>query len=566
VVLAAALVIVAKQPVRAPWWVSADPDGAYVGSSLNILIGNHTTYFDHPGLPTQDALTIAFEGEYLARKAIGQLHDRRALVDEQFLDLDRARPVYRTWAILVYLGSVAIASACCSRLLGHWTWGLAGGLLLLAAPGIARTSVSLRPDSALAGLCVAIGFLVVTAYARRSAARYAGAAGLLGLAMTVKLAAIGLIPSLVLAAAQRPPVRGWQRELARTTARMLRRRRLWLVPAGAAWIELCVVFNHDRLPVITNLDQRHLLAYGGTFLGGFIACTAIAEAARIPLASRLFSSFHTLLLVAFSAGLALPGTLLLDDGTQALAAMWHSLAAGRASGDTEPLSSFSWSSFDRYPLHQAGMLFALALLAAGVRAWKRDYGPALLTVAMVALATIAVSRYSRDSSFAPAYAVAIPAALLGLRRDRDRVVPLHAWLVVALIVVPTFRHLHRPTSSATQVDAAAQRLADRLLKPGEVILAPPRFPVEDVRFDGLVDDLVDEVPGVYPYRFLEAGSARVAERHLIPGYYVDTRTVIDGLRSGEAVRLAGGATYRLRPLPIRWGPGSNFGVAEILAQ
>ena len=121
--VAAAALLVALQPVRESWWHWADPDGAYVGNSMNILVGNHTHYLDHPGLPTQDALAIAFGAQYLAEKATGSTASRQAFIDERLLDLDSTRPVYRSWAIALFLASALVAYLAIGRLLGHWTWG-----------------------------------------------------------------------------------------------------------------------------------------------------------------------------------------------------------------------------------------------------------------------------------------------------------------------------------------------------------------------------------------------------------------------------------------------------------
>src|SRR5439155_13494957 len=110
------------------------------------------------------------------------------------------------------------------------------------------------------------------------------------------------------------------------------------------------------------------------------------------------------------------------------------------------------------------------------------------------------ARNSYDYYYEPAFAVAIAAALWVLPRRHGRLVPVHAWLFVLLVLVPTFRHLDQPRSSAPAVNRAAQRRADTLLKPGEVILVPHFFGVEDVAFDTLVDSFVDYVPPSYPYR------------------------------------------------------------------
>jgi hypothetical protein len=173
---AAALLVVAVQPIRAPWWQWADPDGAYVGNSLNILDGNHAYYLDHPGLPAQDALALGFGAEYLAGKTTGSFDSRQAYVNDRMLDLDQTRALYRAWAIALFLGATLIAYVVVALLLGHWTWGLAGSLLIVSAPGLGPSSFLLRPDSALAGLCLGVGFLTVTAFDKRSALRYTAAA------------------------------------------------------------------------------------------------------------------------------------------------------------------------------------------------------------------------------------------------------------------------------------------------------------------------------------------------------------------------------------------------------
>ena len=134
--IAAAALLVALQPVRESWWHWADPDGAYVGNSMNILVGNHTYYLDHPGLPTQDALALAFGAQYLAKKASGSADSRQAFIDEQLLDLDSTRPIYRSWAIALFLASTLVAYLAIGRL-----WDIGPG----ASP--ARCSSSPRPVS-----------------------------------------------------------------------------------------------------------------------------------------------------------------------------------------------------------------------------------------------------------------------------------------------------------------------------------------------------------------------------------------------------------------------------------
>ncbi|HSI97207.1 MAG TPA: glycosyltransferase family 39 protein, partial [Gaiellaceae bacterium] len=257
--LAAAAFLVSLQPVRSSWWSSADPDGAYVGNSVNILLGNHTNYLDHPGLPTQDALALSFGARYLVERATGRAEGREEFANDVLLDLDAARPIYRGWALFLFFGSALLVFALVSRLLGHWSWGLAGAVLFVSAPSLAAISFLLRPDNALAALCLLVGYLAATGWERRSAARYTAAALLLGLAMTVKLSAVGMVVPLLLVVAWRPPETGWFRETTSTLARLARRYALWLVPAAVAWLALCWVFNRERTPILQTDDQRSLL-------------------------------------------------------------------------------------------------------------------------------------------------------------------------------------------------------------------------------------------------------------------------------------------------------------------
>ena len=91
-----------------------------------------------------------------------------------------------------------------ARLFGHWTWGLASGLLWAAAPGLMAMSIQLRPDVALAVLTLVFGFTVARAVERRSPEWYAAAAATIGFAAMVKLHALALLPALAVAALWRP--------------------------------------------------------------------------------------------------------------------------------------------------------------------------------------------------------------------------------------------------------------------------------------------------------------------------------------------------------------------------
>jgi hypothetical protein len=559
--VAIALLVVAK-PLRAPWWVNADPDGTYIGSSLNILLGNHTSYLDHPGIVDQDALALAFGAEYLVDKARGTFDTPEAFADARMLDLDGTRWTYRTLAILFDVGGVLLAFALVWRLLGHWTWGLAAALLFVATPGIALIATLLRPDALVSALALAVGYALATAFERRSPARYASAAALFGVAMMTKLTVVGLAAPLALAALWRPPAAGWPRALGTAAWDAFRRHRIWLVPAAAAWLVICLRVNRERLPVLTNDDQRHVLAYGGTLLAGFFLCVAVAGLLRLPWASRLFSAFNCVLLVAFVAGLFLPASLILDDGIQAVYAIWDSLTGGRVNENVDAFSQVTVHQFLTFPFREAAIVILLAVVAAVVGARRRVFWPLLLALGGGLLAVEAAARYSVGYYYAPAYAVSVPAALWVLRRREGGAVPVHGWLVVAAVLGPLFFHLPESPGGDVRFNAAAQRIADGLLHPGEVILTPGPMSIEDLAFDAYVDGFADHVPA-YPYRFLPVSELpRLGELGLTPRYY--TAPALE-LPVGSLGRVElDGRSFTVRRLPVTWGP--DLGVVRILRE
>lgn len=561
--VAAAALLVSLQPMRDEWWHWADPDGAYVGSSLNILLGNHTHYLDHPGLPTQDALAIAFGAQYLVGKATGDDDDRLEFANEQMLDLDGARPIYRTWAIALFLGSALLVYLLVGRLLGHWTWGLAGSLLFLAAPGLGPVSFILRPDAALAALCLAVGFLTVRAFDSRSALYYTGAALVLGLAITVKIPAIAMAVPLIVALAWRAPGDAWFSESKGPAIAWARRNALWLVPTILAWVILCWIFNRERTPIVQTDDQRAVLITGATFIGGYTLFAFATQRFRIPWADRIFRLSYAWLMLAFVFGLALPASLILDDGIQMLVAIKETLTGGRVNEDVDAFQNVTLDALTSYPLNVAVVVVGLGVAAGIVGILRRQYWPALLGLGSVVLALMAAARYSYDYYYIPAFAVAIPGALWLARRRSRRQVPLLVWVAVVALFGLTISKVQTWEPGAERaVDASATELADELLAEGEVILVQDYyFPAEDVRFGSLVDGFVDHVPD-YPYRLMAL--PRIAgERGLVPRYVTDRDGVPEPGQTAE-VTVGGYGPFVVEGLEQRWGPGGAYRLARIL--
>jgi hypothetical protein len=561
--VAAATLLVWLQPMRDEWWHWADPDGAYVGSSLNILLGNHTNYLDHPGLPTQDALAIAFGANYLVGKATGTYDDRLEFANEQMLDLDDARPVYRTWAILLFLAATLLVYLLVGRLLGHWTWGLAGSLIFLAAPGLGPVSFILRPDAILAALCLAVGYLTVRGFDERNTLFYTGAAVVLGLALTVKIPAIGMVVPLVVAVVSRAPGERWFAECTGPLIAWARRNAVWVAATLFAWAILCWLFNRERIPIVQTDDQRSILVTGATFLGGYALLAYAAQRFRVPWADRLFRLSYAWLMLAFVVGIAVPASLILDDGIQMLVAIKETLTGGRVNEDIEPFQNVTRDALTSYPLNVAVLVVGLGVAAGIVGLVRRQYWPALMGLGSIVLAVMAAARYSYDYYYVPAFAVAIPGALWLAQRGSRRRAPLLVWAAAIALFGLTISKVQTWQPGADRaVNESAEELADELLAEGEVILVQDYyFPVEDVRFGSLVDNFVDHVPE-YPYR-LVALPRIVGERGLVPRFVTDRDGVPEPGEIAE-VTFGGYGPFVVEGLDRRWGPNGEYRLARVL--
>jgi hypothetical protein len=245
--------------------------------------------------------------------------------------------------------------------------------------------------------------------------------------------------------------------------------------------------------------------------------------------------------------------------------VWQSLRGERVNAHVDPFANVSLHLFLSYPLSAAAIVFLLAAVAAVVAVRRRCLWPAVLALGTLVLALLAAARFSFDYYYAPAYALAIPAALWLFRRERSAVAPPYVWIVVAAVVIPLLWRLPPNAYTLGAVNATAQQLADRLLQPGEVILTPATFPVEDTRYGSFVRAFADHTPD-YPYRFISAGDLPVAAaRGLRPSYYVarvGDLTMAPGKGEGE-VELEGRGPFTVERLPTVWGPGNAYGVLVI---
>ena len=553
VVIAAAGVLVARQPVSAPWWVNGDADATYAASALSILAGHRTNLIDHPGLPEQELLAVSFGAASLTDGG-----PTESWAADEMLHLDRARPIYRGWAIAFFVGGAGLAFLLLTRLLGHWTWGAAAGLLWLAQPGL-TDSIQIRPDVVLAGLALVAGFLATRAFERRSALWLVFAAVVTGFALMVKLPAVALLVSLLLARVFGYPAAGWPTHLRHELRDWLVRHRLSVGITAGLWLALAIALNaRAPTPHPAPLGLLALLAAGIGVLGYLAAGLFLRGRTQNRVALRLIDPLFAVIVVAVAIGVFIPGGLLVGDWLRSLRAFASTLAGGNVNQGVTPFGT-SLSILKAFPLRQALVLFVVAGAATiwGVR--RRNAWPAIWFAAAAVAGVMAAARLAPTRYFALPYVLSIPPALWVFRRRARAATPLLVWVLVAYIVVPTFQNSREDARFAHAQEALAvsiTRTADGLLKPGEAALVPNDSPLPDARWWELVETFTSWHPA-YPYRFIdETGPvAAVAEAH-----HLRVRYYIGPLASASAgpLNLVSGV-YDARPVP------GSPGVVELLA-
>ncbi len=567
VVVAAAAALVAAQPVTGPWWINADADATYSASALNIISGDQSRYFDHPGLPNQEVLAITFGVVSLAHGG-----PTRKWATGEMIHLDRARPVFRGWAIAFYIGGALLVYLLLGRLLGHWTWGLAGGLLWLAQPDT-TDSIQIRPDVLLCALLLSTGYVVVRAWQKRSAATFAAAAAIAGFALMTKLHAVAIIPMILLGTVLGYPGVEWRQNLKTEVRSFVARHRAGVAIAVALWILLFFLLNWHRLSISTlGIDGGLLAALAFVVFDYWLLTTLVHKWVRIRLLRRVFDPFYLWLAGAFAIGIAIPLALVLEYSPWILSQTFQSLIGRNVNAGITPFK-LSVTQFTSFPLLEATILIAISLVAALVGVLRRDALPVILFVGAGATTLLATVRLGEDRYFAPGYVLAIPAALWLFRRRGTVVAPIVVWALVAGILIPTFLHMRNATHAASAAEAqsrATTALANKVLRPNEVALVPSYYsPVADARWWGLVHQYVFSPPD-YPYRFIpdeaDALPAAMDEGKHVAAY-VGSAALDIGKRQSlqlgsgtyEAEPVAGGRDYAFMGLGVvrlLSGPGT----------
>jgi Dolichyl-phosphate-mannose-protein mannosyltransferase len=575
-VLVAAVAVVLVQPLDAPWWYHADADATYVANSYELGAGHYTWYLDHPGIPLQDLMAITFDARYLAYKLHGGSASRAEYLNDRLLHLDDSRVYFRAFAAVFYVLGAAIAFWVVRSMLRSTVWGVAGGLLWLGAPGLLEQSIQYRADPLLTALLLLIGYLIVRAASRRDLLAYVCAAFALGFTITVKIHAVALVVPLALAIAFRPPTARARGSVGRRTRAAVSRFRYPLALMGLMWLVLAVAFNSTRLPsttgawrypdgVKTTDEIRRLMLEVLGFIVAYTAIALVAQRSRSRVLRRLFDPFLASVVWSILVGIALPATLSIRDGFAMLLVVANGVTGRGVNSSVTPFAHV-WGSLLHWPLQQFLAVFIIALVAAAVAVRRREVGPVLWAAGAAVAALFAAARFGTPHYWAPAYILSLPAALWLFRR-LGGFGAIGAAALLVYVVVPAAAHVrtgvhraHRQARSAAVWNA----VADRLLKHGEVALAPPYVaPVDDIPYIDFVTLWV-EVPPPRTYRFLSAReqSLQIAatQRSKVAYYFGPLALGVDRV---ETVELIPGHKYVIEPVPVARG-NSGFGVVRLL--
>jgi hypothetical protein len=216
---------------------------------------------------------------------------------------------------------------------------------------------------------------------------------------------------------------------------------------------------------------------------------------------RVLDPFHSFVLGAILVGLALPISLVVDDGITALGSTRATLMGSGVNQGVKPFD-LNGIDFGAWPLREALVVFVLAGVAAAYGLWKRELFPVLWFAGAAALGVMASARLGVTRYYAPPFVVSVPAALWLLKRFRLPGAVAAAALAL-FVVVPQIQHRNGPANDAKKMEAVNRLVAIqvRMLPPKSALLVPDGAPVPDGLYFSVVQPYLADHP-VYPYRAL----------------------------------------------------------------
>jgi hypothetical protein len=542
IVLAAAAALIARQPIGRSWARYADADAIYVGSGISILDGERTKYFDHPGMPLQALAALSFGVQYGVHAAGGGDTSLHTYAKQTMLDLDRTRVWFRGWAIVLYLAGAALSFVLVARLLGSVLLGTVAGLAWVAAPGIGAMSIQFRPDVALTALCVVLAYLIATGAERRDAGKLALAAFVLGVTMTVKVHAAGMMVPLALAAIFRSPAEGWWRLLAARVREVVAQRRAWVAMGIVAWVALVLLLNVRAWPFGPAASQRVLVIEIVAGLAAYwLAAVSVGRRGPAPVRAVL-GPFPAFLLTLVLLGIAVSLCLVVSDAGIALQSMKNVLTGQGVNAHISLLHKLK-SSLS--PWRVVGVA-AFAVLTCAVAYRRKVFWPVVVLAGAVTMAAMASGRGGGYAHyFAPAF---MPAVIVGLWLVGTASTPLLSVAAVfAAVAGASLAIAQTPSSHAADACATSVAQARQLLRGDDVALAPRALWLPDIEYQTIVETYVELVPP-YPFAFVRSdagGLATAKARGLRPRYAVDPSLAKGPERGVRTIGTAGRYSVRV---------------------
>jgi hypothetical protein len=360
------------------------------------------------------------------------------------------------------------------------------------------------------------------------------------------------------------PGRAWPVRFAAESRAFASRHRLALGVAVALWLLVAVVANL-RAPAVGRSKL-------GLFVVALVAAGAYAAAeawiVRRRPESRLLGGlgFAGALTVGFGVGVFVPVGLLLGDGLRALKSVASTLAGGNVQSNIAAFNEPGFV-FTSFPVLEAGIVFVVAAVAAATGLWKREIWPVVLFAGAAVAAIMAAGRGLGETRyFAIPFVLSIPPALWLCSRGRGALAPLLGAALVAVVVVPLFRHSGDDAAGAKRYEAenrVASGLADRLLKPGQAAIVPDEFPSPDDLWYTLVEIYASPHP-FYRYRLIDNAARElpvVQQRGLKLRYFVGPVASTTG---PTTLKLAFG-TYTAVPVKGTLDPATGIGALKLVS-
>ena len=499
-----------------------------------------------------------------------------------FADMGGSLWMIRGWAAVFLVMGVVAACEVCRRWCGHWVWGVCGAVLYFGAVGHLGRAIMFRPDNVLSALSLVITFLVIEAYRRRAVQLLLAATAVLGLAVTVKVHAVGLVPVVGIGylLLRRED---WPGGVSGAVRSVSRRSGLGLGSAVLLFAVLVVWANGFR--PAAEIDVRLCLVIG--LLAAYLVATWVLWRRRSASLVRrtVLNPMWPMGAMALVVGLVLPNAFFLDQLVMLLrfvsyAVTGRGINAGFEASEMVSAVVRQWHQPElilQWPLMLLGLLGVWRRLRSGDRTcllWLVAAG------SMWGLAAMRAAVHPSAHHYGPAMALMVPLAAgalsirvgvgVGGRLVVSRCV-VGAVLLVAVVLGPAVMSWRASWWNYDRC-AALAALTERLepeLGDDEFIMTDYWAQNADAGFFMLVRDFCVYTPA-RSYRSLPDTPTALKfaeEARLSPAFYLtsgERRTRVRALADGRWVaRSVWGGEWYVRPMGVRRLANIEIGVYRV---